>query len=165
MSLPSEYLPQIRFDILEAARILRISRAMLYERIKAGENQNAKGWPPQLRHRQRAAALRGRQRLTGHLLTGRAGGSALRGHISLVAGLHVGRRPAFHNAPGPCRPPAIHEARRKRLLGRSSSSRDRHWLGQEHGGKASCFGNSCRVADRLGPVTTIEVSNVPRGGP
>jgi len=37
MSLPSEHLPQIRFDMMEAARILRISRATLYERIKAGE--------------------------------------------------------------------------------------------------------------------------------
>ncbi len=37
MSLTSEQLPQIRFDITEAARILRLSRATLYERIKAGE--------------------------------------------------------------------------------------------------------------------------------
>jgi excisionase family DNA binding protein len=37
MSLPSEHLPQIRFDINEAARILRVSRATLYERIRAGE--------------------------------------------------------------------------------------------------------------------------------
>jgi len=37
MSLTSEHLPQIRFDITEAARILRLSRATLYERIKAGE--------------------------------------------------------------------------------------------------------------------------------
>jgi excisionase family DNA binding protein len=37
MSLPSEHLPQIRFDITEAARILRVSRATLYERIRAGE--------------------------------------------------------------------------------------------------------------------------------
>jgi excisionase family DNA binding protein len=37
MSLSSEQLPQIRFDITEAARILRVSRATLYERIRAGE--------------------------------------------------------------------------------------------------------------------------------
>jgi excisionase family DNA binding protein len=42
MSLPYEHLPQIRFDILEAARILRISRATLYERIKAGEIKTQK---------------------------------------------------------------------------------------------------------------------------
>lgn len=42
MSLPSEHLPQIRFDMMEAARILRISRATLYERIKAGELRTQK---------------------------------------------------------------------------------------------------------------------------
>jgi excisionase family DNA binding protein len=42
MSLPSEHLPQIRFDIMEAAHILRISRATLYERIKAGEIKTQK---------------------------------------------------------------------------------------------------------------------------
>ena len=29
-------LPHLRFDILEAARILRLSRAALYERIRSG---------------------------------------------------------------------------------------------------------------------------------
>jgi hypothetical protein len=47
-------------------------------------NQNAKGWPPQLRHRQRTAVLRGRQKLTARPLTGHAGGSALRRRISLT---------------------------------------------------------------------------------
>lgn len=42
MSLPSEHLPQIRFDMMEAARIPRISRATLYERIKAGEIRTQK---------------------------------------------------------------------------------------------------------------------------
>ena len=42
MSLPSEHLPQIRFDMMEAARILRISRATLYERIKTGEIRTQK---------------------------------------------------------------------------------------------------------------------------
>ena len=42
MSLPSEHLPQIRFDMMEAARIRRISRATLYERIKAGEIRTQK---------------------------------------------------------------------------------------------------------------------------
>ena len=42
MLLPSEHLPQIRFDMMEAARILRISRATLYERIKAGEIRTQK---------------------------------------------------------------------------------------------------------------------------
>ena len=37
MSLPAESLPQMRFDITEAARILRMSRATLYERIRVGE--------------------------------------------------------------------------------------------------------------------------------
>ena len=37
MALSSEHLPQIRFDVAEAARILRISRATLYERIRSGE--------------------------------------------------------------------------------------------------------------------------------
>ena len=32
-----ESLPQLRFDIIEAARILRMSRATLYERIRVGE--------------------------------------------------------------------------------------------------------------------------------
>jgi excisionase family DNA binding protein len=36
MTLPSEPLPQLRFEIIEAARILRMSRATLYERIRAG---------------------------------------------------------------------------------------------------------------------------------
>lgn len=33
----AEVLPQLRFEIAEAARILRMSRASLYERIRAGE--------------------------------------------------------------------------------------------------------------------------------
>ena len=33
-SVPS--LPHLRFDVLEAARILRLSRAALYERIRSG---------------------------------------------------------------------------------------------------------------------------------
>lgn len=32
----SDSLPQLRFDIPEATRILRLSRATLYERIRAG---------------------------------------------------------------------------------------------------------------------------------
>jgi excisionase family DNA binding protein len=32
-----ESLPQLRFEITEAARILRLSRATLYERIRLGE--------------------------------------------------------------------------------------------------------------------------------
>lgn len=37
MTLQSEPLPQLRFEIVEAARILRMSRATLYERIRAGQ--------------------------------------------------------------------------------------------------------------------------------
>jgi excisionase family DNA binding protein len=37
MHQPVGELPQLRFEIIEAARILRISRATLYERIRAGE--------------------------------------------------------------------------------------------------------------------------------
>lgn len=37
MTLTSEPLPQLRFEIVEAARILRMSRATLYERIRAGQ--------------------------------------------------------------------------------------------------------------------------------
>ena len=37
MSLAIEPLPQLRFEIIEAARILRMSRATLYERIRDGE--------------------------------------------------------------------------------------------------------------------------------
>lgn len=33
----AELLPQLRFEIAEAARILRMSRASLYERIRDGE--------------------------------------------------------------------------------------------------------------------------------
>ena len=36
MSQQTESLPQLRFDISEATRILRLSRATLYERIRAG---------------------------------------------------------------------------------------------------------------------------------
>jgi len=36
MSSPNDGLPQIRFDILEAARVLRLSRAALYTRIHEG---------------------------------------------------------------------------------------------------------------------------------
>jgi excisionase family DNA binding protein len=36
MSLPVEPLPYLRFEIIEAARILRMSRATLYQRIRAG---------------------------------------------------------------------------------------------------------------------------------
>jgi len=36
MSPSADSLPQLRFEITEAARILRISRATLYERIRAG---------------------------------------------------------------------------------------------------------------------------------
>jgi len=37
MSVSLESLPQLRFEIAEAARILRMSRATLYERIRVGE--------------------------------------------------------------------------------------------------------------------------------
>jgi len=37
MHQPISELPQLRFEIIEAARILRMSRATLYERIRAGE--------------------------------------------------------------------------------------------------------------------------------
>lgn len=37
MTLPSELLPHLRFEIIEAARILRMSRATLYEHIRAGQ--------------------------------------------------------------------------------------------------------------------------------
>ena len=36
MSTPAVSLPQLRFEISEAASILRISRATLYERIRDG---------------------------------------------------------------------------------------------------------------------------------
>jgi excisionase family DNA binding protein len=42
MSLPVENLPQIRFDITEASRILRLSRASLYERIRLGHIRTQK---------------------------------------------------------------------------------------------------------------------------
>jgi hypothetical protein len=42
MSLSAESLPQIRFDITEASRILRMSRASLYERIRLGEIKSQK---------------------------------------------------------------------------------------------------------------------------
>lgn len=37
MALTSEPLPHLRFEIIEAARILRMSRATLYERLRLGE--------------------------------------------------------------------------------------------------------------------------------
>jgi excisionase family DNA binding protein len=37
MSVTLESLPQLRFEILEAARILSMSQATLYERIRVGE--------------------------------------------------------------------------------------------------------------------------------
>lgn len=37
MASLNDPLPQIRFDILEAARVLRMSRAALYTRIHDGE--------------------------------------------------------------------------------------------------------------------------------
>ena len=42
MSQQTESLPQLRFDIPEATRILRLSRATLYERIRAGLIQTQK---------------------------------------------------------------------------------------------------------------------------
>jgi excisionase family DNA binding protein len=36
MAIIPETLPHLRFEITEAARILRISRATLYERIRGG---------------------------------------------------------------------------------------------------------------------------------
>lgn len=36
MSQQTDSLPQLRFDIPEATHILRLSRATLYERIRAG---------------------------------------------------------------------------------------------------------------------------------
>ena len=36
MTIIPESLPHLRFEITEAARILRISRATLYERIRGG---------------------------------------------------------------------------------------------------------------------------------
>lgn len=37
MSQQTDSLPQLRFDIPEVARILRLSRGTLYERIRAGQ--------------------------------------------------------------------------------------------------------------------------------
>jgi len=37
-----EPLPQLRFEITEAARILRLSRATLYERIRCGQLKTQK---------------------------------------------------------------------------------------------------------------------------
>lgn len=37
MSSPAEQLPHLRFDVIESARILRLSRAALYQRIRDGE--------------------------------------------------------------------------------------------------------------------------------
>jgi hypothetical protein len=37
MVIIAEPLPQLRFEILEAARILRLSRATFYQRIRAGQ--------------------------------------------------------------------------------------------------------------------------------
>ena len=37
MALTVEPLPHLRFEIIEAARILRMSRATLYERLRRGE--------------------------------------------------------------------------------------------------------------------------------
>lgn len=42
MSLSTESLPQIRFDITEASRILRMSRASLYERVRLGQIKTQK---------------------------------------------------------------------------------------------------------------------------
>jgi hypothetical protein len=42
MSLLVESLPQIRFDITEASRILRMSRASLYQRVRLGEIKTQK---------------------------------------------------------------------------------------------------------------------------
>ena len=42
MSQQIDSLPQLRFDINEATRILRLSRATLYERIRAGLIQTQK---------------------------------------------------------------------------------------------------------------------------
>ena len=42
MSQHNESLPQLRFDIAEATHILRLSRATLYERIRAGHIQTQK---------------------------------------------------------------------------------------------------------------------------
>ena len=50
MHQPVGELPQLRFEIIEAARILRMSRATLYERIRAGGNQGAEGWSAEVHH-------------------------------------------------------------------------------------------------------------------
>jgi len=42
MSQQNDSLPQLRFDIPEATRILRLSRATLYERIRAGQIKTQK---------------------------------------------------------------------------------------------------------------------------
>lgn len=46
MSHSAESLPQIRFDISEVTRILRMSRASLYERIRSGEIKTQKDGRP-----------------------------------------------------------------------------------------------------------------------
>jgi hypothetical protein len=42
MYTPTESLPQLRFEISEVTRILRLSRATLYERIRCGEIKTQK---------------------------------------------------------------------------------------------------------------------------
>lgn len=43
--------PQLlRFEINEAARMLRLSRSTLYERIRAGEIEAQREWTPRIHH-------------------------------------------------------------------------------------------------------------------
>jgi excisionase family DNA binding protein len=42
MYTPTESLPQLRFEISEVTRILRLSRATLYERIRDGKIKTQK---------------------------------------------------------------------------------------------------------------------------
>jgi excisionase family DNA binding protein len=42
MYTPAESLPQLRFEIAEVTRILRLSRATLYERIRDGQIKTQK---------------------------------------------------------------------------------------------------------------------------
>jgi hypothetical protein len=70
MSLPTESLPQIRFDITESARILRISRATLYERIRLGEirTQKAGGFQNVSRSKRLCGVANAAPNLSGHQL-------------------------------------------------------------------------------------------------
>lgn len=114
-----EPLPQLRFEILQAARILRMSRATLYERIRNGDLKAQKDGRRRYITAVELHRYVGAQSPTDRLRA-RYAPQTSRG-VQVVAHRHESGRAARHYAPGALRACAVHGPRWWQLPRRRAS--------------------------------------------